>query len=829
MTSELRVRYADGAERVLPVRADETVLEAAEIHGVPIVSECQSGVCGTCVARCSNGTYAMPNVVGLSTNEKASGRILTCQTRVTSDATIELDYPLASNAAQILIGEATVARVERLSPEAALLVLDTSSLGETPSFRPGQFAQLRVPGSDAWRSYSYAHAPSSAPEISFLIRVLPSGVMSDWIRDRAKPGDRVGFRGSKGSFYLREGSRPLHLVAGGTGLSGLLAIAEEALRRNPSRPVRLDYGVRNAADLVLSARLDALAAAHPSFSWRGIVQSPSPDRSGRIGVVTDLLAEGSVDPECEVYACGPPPMIDATRRWLRENGRGHLALHYEKFLPSGARPVDETAPARPAIDLADVRARGRGTAVVVGGSIVGMAAAKMLLGSFERVIVLEKDQDHRKKEARPGAAQGWHLHHLLIAGQRELSAIFPGIIDDMVEAGAFKVDMGEQYRLLLAGSWKKPAPTGVEIVCAGRPLLEWCVRRRLDDVPAIDYRYESDLRDLVLDPATHSIVGVVVAHDGAEQVVPTEFVVDASGKNTPVPGLLERLGIGMPEVEEDCLNCFYSTMHHKVPPGRAWTDRVMMIAYSQRPQQQTYAASYYIDTTRTVLSTSLIQYNCYAPPRNEAEFREFAKLMPSSAIGAELEGLEACSPVYNFRYPEMRRYHYERMKDLPAGLIAVGDAFASADPVSGTGMTKGLLEVADLKKLLDTGRARDAALVHDYFVAVAARAEEVWSLVREQTLRFSWIQDVEKKRPFGFAFRNWYVDRVFELLHDDPDVYRLYQRVVHLVEPATSLMKPSFVARVIGHWLRTKLTKGKTLIERNFENGRMGEWHVTRL
>ena len=827
MSHQLTIRYTDGAERVLPIGAEETVLEAAELHGVPIVSECQSGICGTCVGRCSAGSYAMPNVVGLSQNEKAAKRILTCQTRATSDCTIELDYPLASNAAQILIGEVIVSRVERLSPEAALLTLDTSSLSEPPTFRPGQFAQLRVPGSDVWRSYSYAHAPSSAAEITFLVRILPTGVMSDYLRDRAKPGDRIGFRGSKGSFYLRDGSRPLRLVAGGTGLSGVLAIAEESVRRDPTRQVRLDYGVRNAADLVLTERLDQLAATHSSFTWRGIVQNSSPSWAGPVGVVTDLLAEAAVDPECEVYACGPPPMIDATRRWLRERGLGRVALYYEKFLPSGARPVGEAAPPRPAIDPSTMRSMGRGTAVVVGGSIVGMAAARMLLETFERVIVLEKDQDHRKKESRPGAAQGWHLHHLLIAGQRELSSIFPGIVDDMVEAGAFRVDMGEQYRLLLAGSWKKAAPTGVEIVCAGRPLLEWCVRRRLDGETSIDYRYESDVRELVFDRETRSIVGVVAARDGVEEVIPAEFVVDASGKNTPIPGLLERLGVGMPEVEEDCLNCFYSTMHHRVPPERAWKDKVMVIAYSQRPQQDTYAAAYYIDTTRTVLSTSLIQYNCYTPPRNEKEFLEFAKLMPSSAIGAELEGLEACSPVYNFRYPEMRRYHYESMKNLPAGLVAVGDAFASADPVSGTGMTKGLLEVTELRKLLRSGKTRDAAFVHQYFATVAAKADEIWALVREQTLRHAWIQDVEKKRPFGFAFQNWYVDRIFELIHADPDVYRLYQRVVHLVEPSTVLMKPSFVARVIGHWLRTKLTKGKTLVERNFENGRMGDWSAT--
>jgi NAD(P)H-flavin reductase/ferredoxin/2-polyprenyl-6-methoxyphenol hydroxylase-like FAD-dependent oxidoreductase len=828
MTYQVTVRYADGAERTMPVAPMQTVLEAAEAHGVPIVSECQSGICGTCVGRCESGDYELGQALGLSAQEKDEGRILSCQTRLRSDCVIEVDYPFAGNSAHLVTGEVVVSRIERLSPEAALLVLDTSTLPERPEFQPGQFAQLEVPGTGEWRSYSYAHAPSERREIELLIRLLPSGVMSDYLRDRAKPGDRLGFRGSKGSFFLREGTRPVRLVAGGTGLSAILAIAEAIVRKDPTRPVRLDYGVRDAADLVLTSRLEALASAHPSFTWRAIAQNAAPGWAGKVGLVTDLLEDGVVDPESDVYACGPPAMIDATRRWLRDRGLARVNVYYEKFLPSGARPSAGPAESvRASVDVPAVRAAGRGTAVVIGGSMAGMATAKVLTQTFDRVIVLEKDQDHRKQEGRPGAAQGWHLHHLLIAGQRALSSIFPGIIDDMVAAGAFRVDMGDQYRLMLAGSWKKASPTGVEIICAGRPLLEWCVRRRLDGETKIDYRYESDVRDLVFDETTRSIVGVVAARDGVEETIPAEFVVDASGKNTPVPTLLERLGLGSPEIEEDCLNCFYSTMQHRVPPGRAWTDKVMVITYAHRPQQQYYAAQYYTDSTRTVLSTSLVGYNCYRPPRSAEEFREFAKLMPSHVIGAEIDDLEPCSPVYNFRYPEMRRYHYERMTDLPDGLVALGDAFASADPVSGAGMTKALLELAELRKLLASGRPRDGAFVRSYYENVSGIADGVWALIREQNLRYGWIKDVEKKRPFGFALRNWYVDRVFELLHEDPSVYRTYQLVTHFVESPAILLRPAFVARVLGRWLRTKLSARRTLIERNFADGGVGEWSAT--
>ncbi len=818
MAHRVTLKYSDGTERTMDVAAGQTLLDAAEQQGLPVVSACQAGVCGTCVARCSAGEYECGPSAGLSPDEKAQGRLLCCQTRVGTDCVIELDYPLAANAARIVGGTATVVSLEHLSETTVLLGLDISDLPEPIAFKAGQFAQLRVPGCDVWRSYSFAHAPAPGAAIQFLIRLLPDGLMSEYLRTRARPGDRIGLRAPKGTFYWRESARPVVLVAGGTGLSALLAIAETLVERDATRPIRMIYGVANPSELVLGARLDALARRAAHFSWTPIVAHGDASWAGRVGVVTDLLPDIDFgDGDLDVYLCGPAAMIDATRRWLTTHGQQQANLYFEKFVASGtagALSVVGAVSSRP--DPARLRAQGRGTAVVLGGSIAGITTAKVLSEFFPRVVVLEQDPVHRRHEGRNGAAQGWHLHHLLIAGQRQLESIFPGIIDDMVAAGAFKVDMGEQYRMMLGGSWKKQVASGIDIVCAARPLLEWCVRRRLDAEPGIDYRYETVVRDLVLDPASGAIVGVVLGDNGREEVLAAEFVADCAGKNTPVPAILDRLGIGAPVVDEDCINCFYSTMQHRVPPERRWTDKVMEIGYAYRPHQTHYSAQFYADVSRTVLITSLVGYNCYRPPRNAEEFREFARLMPSETVGRELDGLEPCSPVYNFRYPTMQRFRYELKTNLPAGLVAVGDSYCSADPVSGAGMTKALFELNELRRLLRTGRTRDAGFVRDYYRAVGRIADRVWALVREQNLRYPWIRDRAQKRPFYASAQNWYVDRMLEAMHEDPDLYRRYLEVTHFIAGPASLLRPGVVARVLGRWLRTRLSGRQTLIERNF-------------
>ena len=814
---QITVRYSDGTHKTMPARPDQTVLDAAEEHGVAIVNECQSGICGTCVATCTSGSYEMGRTEGLSEVERDERKILTCQTFASSDCVIDLQYPADDNAARLVAGTGTVTAVERVSPTIALLRLDTSDLGPL-DYRAGQFAQLQVPGTTAWRNYSYAHPADGGSEVEFIVRLLPSGAMSDYLRDRAKPGDRIAMRASKGGFHLRPVVRPLVLVAGGTGISAILAMAQ-SLEPGIDLPVHLVYGVTNAGELCKLDELAELQRRLPALQVHPIVSNADPSWDGPVGRVTDALhPEMFGGGDADVYLCGPAGMVEATRNWLTDNGIHGTGLYYEKFVPSGsarrrsAPRLDYTT-----VDVADVRSRGRGTAVVIGGSIAGIAAAKVLTEKFDRVIVLEKDAPHTRREGRPGAAQGWHLHHLLTAGRIELERFFPGIIDDMVREGAFDVDMAAQYRIRLGGSWKKPGTGDIQIVCAARPLLEWCVRRRLDTEPRVTFRYDAEVADLVYDRSGDAIIGVAVAGDGDElDVVPAEFVVDASGKNTHVPEILDRLGIGSPEAEQDIINCFYSTMFHTVPPERQWDDKVMVICYAYRPFEDTYAAQYYTDSTRTTLSTTLVAYNCYSPPRTAAEFREFAKLMPSAVIGDNIDGLEPASPIYNFRYPNMLRLRYEKKRNLPRALLVVGDAYTSADPVSGRGMTLALKEVREMQLLLGKLAPTDPRLPRRYFRTIAKMADTAWFVIREQNLRFDWLKDVDKKRPFYFKALTWYMDRVMEFVHDDPDTYNEFLAVVHLVKPAAALMTPRVASRVIGKWARTKMSGQQTLIERNY-------------
>ena len=277
------VRYSDGTHNTMPVGKDQSILEAAEEHGVAIVSECQSGICGTCVAACAAGEYEMDRTEGLSDVERDARKILTCQTFPTSDCVIDLQYSADDNAALLVTGAGVVTAVESVSPTTVILRVDVSDMGGAPVYKAGQFAQLQVPGTDSWRNYSYAHPADGREELEFIVRLLPEGVMSDYLRDRAAPGDRIALRCSKGSFYLRPVVRPVILVAGGTGLSAILAMAE-SLDADAEHPVRLLYGATNVEDLCKLDELESLARRVPGLEVQVIVSHPDEKWDGPVGL-----------------------------------------------------------------------------------------------------------------------------------------------------------------------------------------------------------------------------------------------------------------------------------------------------------------------------------------------------------------------------------------------------------------------------------------------------------------------------------------------------------------------------------------------------------------
>jgi benzoate/toluate 1,2-dioxygenase reductase subunit len=204
-----------------------------------------------------------------------------------------------------------------------------------PSFMPGQYVNIGIPDAGQNRSYSFANSPGARERLTFYIKILESGVMSDFLRGRAKQGDLVNIEGPFGHFYLRGQERPILMMAGGTGLAPMLSMLDQMASIETCRkPVHLLYGVNNADEFFGIRQIESYASKGIDLTYETISLNGSADWDGRSGHVTELLNEKLVRDNPEIYLCGPPPMIDAANAWFEKIGIDQNFVYSEKFVPS---------------------------------------------------------------------------------------------------------------------------------------------------------------------------------------------------------------------------------------------------------------------------------------------------------------------------------------------------------------------------------------------------------------------------------------------------------------------------------------------------------------
>jgi anthranilate 1,2-dioxygenase reductase subunit len=337
MTHRATIIFRDGLTQFIQVEQHEKLLDAAFRHGIQLPLDCREGVCATCRGRCESGTIEMEYVddEALSASELEQGYILACQTRLTSSGSFyfDIDSSICNLSQQNYCGR--VSALNMLSDTVATLEITLGAEEPALHYLPGQYARIQVPGSEESRAYSYASASAQSSVVRFLIRLLPSGLMSDYLRQRCQVGDSINFTAPFGAFYLREVKRPLLFVAGGTGLSAFLSMLESlAEQGGGGQPIALYYGVNRESEISELERLDSLTQRLGNFSYQVVVADPGAEWQGKQGWVTNALESHLLQQPFDAYLCGPPPMIEATCNWLLTQPVAEHHVYFERFVSS---------------------------------------------------------------------------------------------------------------------------------------------------------------------------------------------------------------------------------------------------------------------------------------------------------------------------------------------------------------------------------------------------------------------------------------------------------------------------------------------------------------
>jgi ferredoxin-NADP reductase/ferredoxin len=332
------LRFEDGVEKEIEARADEFVLDAALRQGVPLVHQCRSGSCSTCVGQMVSGSLEMvrDRALALIAPEIAEGKRLLCSSHALAPSVVRLHYPSALIYAEERRNlAARVAGVEWPAPSVARFVIALDRRAGF-AFRAGQYVRIKVPGTDQWRSYSMCSTPRDLPKMEFLVRIIPGGAMSEYLR-AAREGDRLEVEGPLGAFILHPG-KGLHVfVAGGTGLAPILAMIDELRRMSGPRPkMLLSFGCASNKTFFYRDEIELRQWWIPQLAVRLSADRVEDPASGLIqGTPVDALGTEPIgDPEAAAYLCGPPPMIEGARRRLAELGMIPERIYAERFVAS---------------------------------------------------------------------------------------------------------------------------------------------------------------------------------------------------------------------------------------------------------------------------------------------------------------------------------------------------------------------------------------------------------------------------------------------------------------------------------------------------------------
>jgi 2-polyprenyl-6-methoxyphenol hydroxylase-like FAD-dependent oxidoreductase len=429
-------------------------------------------------------------------------------------------------------------------------------------------------------------------------------------------------------------------------------------------------------------------------------------------------------------------------------------------------------------------------AIVLGGSIAGLATARALSRHFRRVTVVERDDLPDEAALRKGTPQAAHSHGLLATGYKVLDDWFPGLMDDLVAGGARPGDTTGDVLWFHFGNWKLQADCGLQGIVVTRPALEAAVRGRVRGLPNVTLLTGHDVETPVFDAGARRVKGVWIEDrkTGVNLMLRADLVVDALGRGSPTPKWLSAWGYG--DVKEETVNVDvgYATAIFERRPGDLY-GKSGAILTSTPPHQTRHGIALHAEGGRwTVTLMGLLGDH---PPADFAAWKEFARSLPVPQIFDLVRERQPLGPIATYRFAANRRRLYSRMKRFPAGFLVLGDSCCSFNPIYGQGMSVALGQAKALDDCLAQGQEQ---LASRFFSRAGPLADWAWAIATGEDLRFP---SVVGKRPLGAAIIHRYLERVHQAASRDPVVLRRFFEVASLLAPPTSLLAPSIAWRVL--------------------------------
>lgn len=439
-------------------------------------------------------------------------------------------------------------------------------------------------------------------------------------------------------------------------------------------------------------------------------------------------------------------------------------------------------------------------AVVCGASMGGLLAARVLADVYDSVTVVERDELPDEVSQRPGVPQGNHLHMILSLGLKILDELFPGATKELVGAGAPIIDNRDLSAVYievrghaLCRTGRLADPDAMPAQPASRPLLESTVRQRVRALSNVTVLDGHDVVEPVMDGG--AVTGVRISdHTGTDQrTLSADLVVDATGRSARIPAFLGTHGFSRPVEQTYRVQLSYVSQLFRVAPGTL-DDKVVFASPTLERPTGVGMLAYENDT---LIATLIGVDGQRLPTRLPEVLAGIAECVPPE-VSTALAAAEPVGETHHRQFPTSVWRRYDKLSSFPHGLLVIGDAVCSLNPMYGQGMTSALLQAMSLK---DTLTAHGAPVSRVYFRDVARRLAPMWRANRLNDFTFL---PTSGWKAWPQRALNDYVTAYMAAASEDVALSETFLRMLQGVGPGTSLMRPGQVARVIAHAGRTR-------------------------
>nr|WP_026682126.1 FAD-dependent monooxygenase [Priestia megaterium] len=425
------------------------------------------------------------------------------------------------------------------------------------------------------------------------------------------------------------------------------------------------------------------------------------------------------------------------------------------------------------------------SAIVIGGSVAGKLAAKALSRYCQKVIILEAGPNWEEKTPRKRVPQTYHPHVLLKGGEEAIEELFPCFLDNLIADGGIINNFTRDLKWHHFGFWKQRFTGELVMVQQSRPLLEWHLLQRINQVENIEVKYETRVEQLLANERYSKVTGVKVKYlqTQEEESITADLVVDASGFGSRNMEWLKPFRIHVKE-EKIAIKLFYATQYFRLQQEEEmdWCNLLISPSFPENP----YGA--FIQSVEGGrFSITFSGYANEQPPKTEKAFHAYAKKIPVPDVAQFLEKTQPISEIniHKIPYQVWRRFD---LANVPAGLLVVGDAHCRFDPVFGQGISVAAMEALALQSCLADQENMDHKFNKAFHRRIAKLISTPWDMATTEVLRHP---DIKGERSIILPFKQWYTRKIYELSAIDPDIYLRLVKVMNLLQPPMHLFHPT--------------------------------------